>query len=162
MHADLAAQYDAGIGLANEAQSVALRRVFAQAISDRRRTAAERQKPAGRGKLVAIGHGVRDLLGGSIVLLCGGDDAQRDQIAVGRGMGDVAGAQERRLREAPPHTAEVIGSPWNSVGPGSARALGIGWREEHVGPFGVEMHVVPGDIFVRHRAGRRMRGYVLD
>ena len=125
MHADLAAQYDAGIGLANEAQSVALRRVFAQAISDRRRTAAERQKPAGRGKLVAIGHGVRDLLGGRIVLLRGGDDAERDQIAVGRGMGDVAAGEKRRLRKAPPHPPEVVRSPRDSIGPRCAVALGV-------------------------------------
>src|SRR5262249_31352707 len=61
VHADLATNDDAGIGLANKAQRVALARVFAQAIPDRRGTAAERQKSPSSGKIFAIGPSVRDL-----------------------------------------------------------------------------------------------------
>src|SRR6516225_4662537 len=49
VHADLATDNDAGIGLANEPQGVALERVFAQAIAERRGATTKGQKPAVRG-----------------------------------------------------------------------------------------------------------------
>jgi hypothetical protein len=63
VHADIATDDHAGLGLANHAQRVTFGRVLAQAITDCRRTSAKRQKPAGRGEVVAVGHRVRDLLG---------------------------------------------------------------------------------------------------
>src|SRR5262249_60052013 len=60
VHADLAADDDAGVGLTDQAQCVSFARVFAQPIADRRTTAAKCQKPPGDSEMVALGHGVAD------------------------------------------------------------------------------------------------------
>ena len=73
-------------------------------------------------------------------------------------MGDVAGGEERRRREEPPHAAEVVAAFRRDIGPG--RAVGLPQRD--VLPSRVAKHIVPGDIFVDHRAGRGMGGHVVD
>src|SRR5271155_3496942 len=77
-------------------------------------------------------------------------------------MGDVAGAQKGRRGKEAPHARQVVGALRHDIGPRDAFALGIGWADRDLLPGRVEMEVVPGDIFVDHRARRRMRRYVLD
>src|SRR6516164_8078424 len=71
MHADLAAEHDAGIGFADQPQGIALTRVFAKAITDRCRAAAKGQKPPGAGDLLAIGERIGDLLRCSVAFFNG-------------------------------------------------------------------------------------------
>ena len=46
--------------------------------------------------------------------------------------------------------------------PRRAVSARIGWREQRVSPFGIEMAIVPGDVLVHHRACRRMGCHVID
>jgi hypothetical protein len=62
MHADLASDDHAGIGLADQPQRVALAGVFAKAITDCRGAAAKSEKPPGAGDLLAISERIVDLL----------------------------------------------------------------------------------------------------
>ncbi len=162
MHADLAADDDAAIGLAHQLQRGAFGWILAHAGADRRGAAAEGQEMPGAGDHLAVAGGVGDLLGGDVALLDRGLHAERDHMPVTRGMGDVAGAQEGRGGEEAPHAREVVGALRHDIGPRDAFALGIGRADRDLLPGRVEMEVVPGDIFVDHRAGRRMRRHILD
>ena len=108
VHADLAAQGDARLGTADDLERHPVGRIVAQPEADRRRAGGEGQEPAGAGDLGAIGLGVGDLLGRGLVQADRMQHAERDHVAVGRRVGDVAGAEEGRRREALAHAHEVV------------------------------------------------------
>src|SRR6516162_7200563 len=95
------------------------------ALADNRGTAAKGQKTAGAGDLLAIGQRLGDLMVGGADGLRGGQYAELDQIAVGRGMSDVTGAEKRRLGKGPAHAEQVGGALWQSIGPWHPPARGI-------------------------------------
>jgi len=162
VHADLAADDEAGIGLADEPQRRALAGVLAQAVADRRGAGREREEAPGAGDEVAERGSVRDLIRRDVSLVGRVEDAQRDEVAVGRGVRDVAGAQERRRREAAAHPPQVVGAPGQDEGARDAAPLGVGRRQDHVLPFRVEVAIVPGRVFVHRRARRRVHRDVVD
>ena len=88
-------------------------------------------------------------------------DAESDQAAIGRRVGDVAGAEERRGGKAATHCDEIFRSLRQDIAPGHALAVGIGRGEQAVLPFRIEVAVVPGDVFLDHRARSGMRGDVI-
>ena len=92
MHPQPAADDHPGIGLADELQRDALLRVGMHALADDRGAAAIGQKAPGAGDPPAISFGLGDLLIRGVVRLGRGQNAELDQVAVGRGVGDVAGA----------------------------------------------------------------------
>ena len=162
MHADPAIDDNAGIGLAHQLQRGTLGRVFPHPETDRRGAAAEGQKAAGRGDHLAIGRRIGDLLRGDVALLHRGQDTHRDQMAVGGCVRDVAGRLKDRLREGPAHADQIVGGFWQDTGPRGTPALRGGRSEQDVLPFRIEVTVVPGDVFLDHRACRRMGGDILD
>ena len=116
----------------------------------------ERQEAAGADDVLAIGFGVVDLLRRDIALLHLAQDAECDQMPIGRRVRDVARAEECRRREAASHADEIVRAFRQHIAPGHASAFRM--TSCHVG---IEMPVVPGDIFIDHRARRRMRGDVI-
>src|SRR6202043_2791504 len=60
------------------------------------------------------------------------------------------------------HPREVVGALRHDIGPRDAFAFGDGLADRDLLPGRVEMEVVPGDVFVDHRAGRRISGHVFD
>ena len=162
MHAEPAADDHPGIGLADELQRDPLLRVGVHALADDRGTAAKGQKAPGAGDPLAIRHRLGDLMVRGVRRLRGGQHAELDQIAVGRGVGDVAGAQERRLGKGPAHAEQILGALRQHVGPRHPLAAGIGRRQQQVLPFGIEVAVVPEGIFLDHRLRCGVGGHVLD
>ena len=120
------------------------------------------RKRPGTGDVVSIRQRVVDLLGRDVMLLYVAKDAQRDQAAIGRRMGDVAGAEERRRGKALAHRDKVAGGLWQNVAQRRAVALRIRRRKQAVLPRGIEVAIVPGDVFIDHGSCRRMRCDVLD
>ena len=162
VHAHLAADDDARVGLADQTQRNALARVLAHAVADRGGAGREREKAPGAGDRVAMPRGVRDLLRRDVALLDRVEDAERDQVAVGGSVRDVAGALERRLGEAAAHPAQVVGAARQDVRPGDAAARTIGGRQDDILPLRVGVTVVPRDVLVHRRARGRMDRDVLD
>jgi len=158
MHADLAADDDPGIGLAHDLQRRSLGRVFAHPGADRRGAAAKRQKPPGLGNHRPVAGGVGDLLGRHALLLGRGENAERDHVAIAWRVGDVAGGQERRRRKEAAHAAEVVDALRRNIGPGGL----VGRPQCGLLPGRVANEIVPGDVFVDHRARRRVGGHVVD
>ena len=105
VHADLAADDDARVGLVHEPERDPFGRVGPHTIADRRRAGRERQEPPGAGDPLAVRRRARDLLGRHVTLLDRVEDAERDQVAVRGRVRDVAGAQKGRRREALAHRA---------------------------------------------------------
>jgi hypothetical protein len=89
-----------------------------------------------------------------------GQDSERDQVAIGRSVGDVAGVDEQRLGERTPHGDQILGGFWHNVRPGGRFTVGRRRGDQDVLPGRVEVAVVPGDIFPDHRLCRRMRRHI--
>jgi hypothetical protein len=68
-------------------------------LTNDRDAAATCEKPAGSRDHLAVGHSLGDPLLRGVAGLHGGQHAERDQIAVGRRVRDVARAQKYRFRE---------------------------------------------------------------
>src|SRR5437660_2872139 len=83
-------------------------------------------------------------------------------MAIGRGVGNVTGADEDRLGEGPAHADQIFAGFRQDIGPGARFMAGCRRGEEDVLPVGVEVPVVPGDVFLDHRAGRRVRRDIRD
>jgi hypothetical protein len=107
MHADLAAEEYAGIGLAYDFDRRPLGRVLAQAVADRGGASRERQKPASIGNQLAVGGGVGDLCWIRVLLIDGAEYAQRDQIPISRRVRDVARRRKRGSTEAVRHPRQI-------------------------------------------------------
>ena len=75
---------------------------------------------------------------------------ERDQIAVGRRVGDVSSAQKHRFRERPAHADQIRDTLRGHIGPRHPLSVGVCRRQQHL-PRGVEMAVVPGGVFLDHR-----------
>ena len=120
-----------------------------------------RKRPV-RAMSLAIRQRIVDLLRRGIACLHLAEDAECDQTAIGRRVGDVAGAEERRRGEASSHRDEIVGGLRQHVAPGQAIAAASGGAEQTVLPRRIEVAVVPGDVFVDHRARRGMRGDIVD
>ncbi len=113
MHADLAADDDAPVGLADELHRGAFGRVSAHSGADRRGAAAEGQKPPGAGDHLAVARGVGDLLRRNFALFDRSLHAERDHVAVARGVGDVAGAEKvvaEKNRPMPARSSAFFGT----------------------------------------------------
>ena len=162
MHPDLAADHEPRVGLAHEREREALAGVFAHAIADRRGAGRERQEPAGARDHLAIPGGIRDLFGRDVALLDRVEDTERDEVAVGGRVGDVAGALKGRRGEAAPHRAQVLDAPGEHEGPRRAGSARVGRPQDDVVPLRVEVAVVPGDVLVHGGASGRVHGDVLD
>ena len=162
MHADLAAEYEARIGFADDPECGALAGVFAHAVADRRGTGRKGQKTPGVGDQLAIGGGIADLFWREIGLLGGAQNAKRDQLAIGRRMRQVAGAEKGSLGKALPHSSEVFGGLRSNITPRQPVATRVRRRQDDVPPLGIKVEIVPGGIFVDDRAGGGVRGDVLD
>ena len=79
-------------------------------------------------------------------------------MAVGRCVGDVAGTEERGGGEAAAHADQVVGAVRQQVGRAASRQS----PSTVSGPGRIGMAIVPGDIFVDHRACGGMRRDVVD
>jgi hypothetical protein len=162
VHADLAADDHARVGLAHEREREPFGRIRPHAVADRRGTGRERQESPGAGDPIAVGSSVRDLLGRDVALLGRVEDAERDQVAVRGRVRDVAGGQERRRGKALAHRAQVLKALRQREGPGAASATGVGRRQQDVLPLRIEVTVVPRDVLVDGRPRGRVHGDVLD
>src|SRR5262249_38340623 len=156
------ADHHALVRLAYDLERAALGGILAQAIADGGGTGRKGEETTGTGNQRTIRFGVGRLLRRSLARVDGELHAERDQMAVSRRMGDVARAQEGRLRKASPHAGKVVGAAWNEVAQRRPGPVAVGRREQGVLPFGVEVAVVPADIFLDHRPGGGMRRDVLD
>jgi len=105
VHADLAAQHEAGAGLADYAKRCPLVGVLAEAVADGGRAGREREEAPGAGERVAIRRRARALLGRDLALPDHVLDAERDEVPVARRVGHVARGQEDRRGVAPAHRA---------------------------------------------------------
>jgi hypothetical protein len=76
VHADPAADHQAGVGLADDPERGALARVLAQAMADRGAAAGKGEEPLGTGNQIAVGGGIGDLLRRDIPLLHRGKDTE--------------------------------------------------------------------------------------
>ena len=161
MHAEPAANDETGVRLAHKLQRDAVGGVGLEALADDRRAAAIGNEAAGARDYVAIGERVIELLLRDILRLHGGQDAECDQIAVGRVVRDVAGAEERRARERPAHADQIFLCARDGESPGRG-IVRVGRREQHVPPFGIPVTVVPGGVFLDNRARRGMPRHILD
>ncbi len=157
VHADLAAQHHARVGLPHDAQRGAIGGIGAHAIADGGGARGECEEAAGADDLLAIRFGIVDLLRRGIALLHLAEDAECDQMPIGWRVRDVAGAEEGRRREAASHADEIVRALRQHVAPGQAVS-----GQDDVLPRGIEMPVVPGNVFIDHGARRRMRGDVVD
>ena len=157
VHADLAADHQPLIGLAHDAEGGALGRILPHAIADRGTAAAEREEPLGARDHLAIGGGIGDLPGRDIALLYRGQQAERDHMAIGRRVGDVARAEERCGGKAATHADKVVRAARHEVGKWHAIVA-----EHGIGPGRIGMAIIPGDIFIDHRAGGGMGRDVVD
>ena len=109
MHADLAAEHDAGIGFAHNLKA----RRSAGFSRIRSRSSGRRRKTSETARSRRSSHG-----NGAALATCSadtpaprrGEDAERDHVAIGWGVGDVAGGQKGRGRKEPAHAAEVVGA----------------------------------------------------
>ena len=115
VHADLAADHQALVGLLDDLERRSLGGILAQAIADGRGTGGEGEEAAGARDQRAIGLGIGALLGRGVALVDHGLDAHGDQMAVGRRMGDVAGAEEGGGGEAAAHAGEILGGARHHV-----------------------------------------------
>jgi hypothetical protein len=137
-----------------------LGRVLAHAVADRRTATTEGQEPLGAGDHFPIGGGIGDLPRRDIPFLYRSQQAECDQVPVGRRVGDVACAEEGGGGKAATHADKVVRAPGHQVGKWCAGIVKHG-----VGPGGVGMTVVPGDVLIDHRAcggmGRDVVGQAL-
>ena len=123
-------------------------------MADRRGARGERQEAAGACDMRSIGLGMG---GGGAGQSHGMQHPEGDQVAVGRGVGDVAGAQEGGGGEALAHAHQVAGAARDDV---ADRGFGLG--QQQVAPCWIRVTVVPDYVFFHHRAGCRMGGDVVD
>jgi hypothetical protein len=86
VHAELAADDEAGIGFPYDLQRRPLTRVLAHAVADRRSAAAESQKSPAAGDQLAIAGCSSDLLRRDVAFLNRAEQAESDQ-AIARRMG---------------------------------------------------------------------------
>ena len=135
VHADLAAHHDARLGAADDLERDPIGGILAQPIADRRRARREGEEAPATRDLRAICLGVGGLLGRRLVQIDRMQDAERDQMAIGGRVGDVAGAEEGRGREALAHAHEIIGGARHEIvdrppfGPNSVSfQAGSSWR----------------------------------
>ncbi len=161
MHTEPARNHDPGIGLAHQLERDPVGRIGAQALADDRGAPAIRQKTAGAGDIVAIGRRRGNVLGRCVAGLRRGQHPECNQIAVGRRVRNVAGAQKNRLGKGPAHADQIGAGFWRDIGPGHGLAVCRMGRQQELAPFWVEMAVVPGAIFVDHGARRRVAGNVV-
>jgi len=162
MHADFAADDETAIGFPDYLERRPLARVFAHAGADRRRTCREGQKAARLGDEVAIRGGVGDLFWRGVALLRRAEHAQCDELAVSRRVRQIAGREKRRRRKAAAHRDEILGFPRQDISPRHALALLVGQGQNNVLPLGIEMAVVPGNIFFHDTTSSRVFGNVVD
>src|SRR4029434_209570 len=100
----------------------------------------EREEAPRFGDGVAIPDRRGDLLGRDVALVDGVLDAQGDEIAVSRRVGDVAGAQEGGGRKGAAHRPELRGALRADEGPGRPGSLRIVRRAERVAlPLGTSV-----------------------
>jgi hypothetical protein len=161
MHPQLAADDDPGIGLAHQFERNTVARVRAHSLADDRGAAAKGEKSAGAGDQFAIRHRLGNLLFGDVVRLHCGQHAERDQIAVGRGVGDVAGAQKRRFREGSAHADQILDAFRQHIAPRDPLSTGIRRGQQHLLPSRIEMAVVPGGVFLDHRPCGGVGGHIV-
>src|SRR6202012_3022468 len=64
--------------------------------------------------------------------------------------------------EAAAHTGKVVSTSGHDIGDRRGRGAGGARHQHHILPGGVEVPIVPGNVFVHHWAGCRMGGDVLD
>ena len=69
--------------------------------------------------------------------LDGVEDAERDQVAIGRGVGDVPSGREDGGGKGPPHPTEIVGALRHDERHRQALPMGIGRRQQDVIPGGV-------------------------
>ena len=162
VHADLAADDHAGVGLAHELERDTLARVLAHAVADRGSARREGEEAPRAGDEVAIPGGVRDLLGRHVTLVDRVEDSERDQVAVRGRVRDVAGAQEGRGREAASHRPQVLSALRDDKAQWRTGALGVRRCQDDALPLRVEVAIVPGHVLVHRPARGRMDGDVLD
>ena len=92
----------------------------------------------------------------------GVEDAQRNQVAIGGGVGDVPSGGEDRGGKGPPHPTQVVGALRHEKRQGYAFPIGIGRRQQDVLPRRVAMMVVPAGIVIHYGTGGRMRRQIID
>ncbi len=162
MNAKPAADDDPRIGFTNQLQRHSVLRIGTHPLPDDRSAAAVGDEPSGAGDHGAIGERVFGLLRGNVLRLDRGQDAECDQIPVGGVVRDVAGGEEHGLRERAAHPLHVSGRPRQHEGPRDALAIGPGGRQQRILPRRVDVAVVPGHVFLDHRAGCWVGRHVSD
>jgi len=162
VHADLAAQDEAGVGLADHAKRRPLDRILAETVADGGGPRGEREEPSGPDDQVAVAGRAGKLLWRHFALEDHVADAERDEVAVPRRMGHVPRGQEGRGGIAPPHRAEIARALRRGEGPGRALPPGVERAEDDRLPLGIVVAVVPRDVLLHHGTGGGMNRHVLD
>ncbi len=162
VHADPAAQHQPRVRLPHDAQRGALGGVGAEAGPDGGRARREGEEPPRARDLVAVRGRGGGLRGRDVAPADHVVDAERDQVAVGRRVRDVARGLEQRGRAGAAHRAQVVRRPGHREGPRSPDASRVGRGQQPLLPRGVVVAVVPEGVLVHHRAGGGVHGDVLD
>ncbi len=102
-----------------------------------------------------------NLLLGDVALFNRAEQTKRNEVTRARGVSDIAGAQKRGGGKKAAHAAEVFSTLRDDVGPGHGVGMGIGRTQGDVLPRGIEMQIVPSDVFVHHGTRGRMGGHVV-
>ena len=162
MHTNLATHHDAGIGFFAQTQRRPVGWVVTKAIANRRSASGKGEETTSCGQPVPILRRRCDTVRRGVAALHDVENTQRNQVAVSGCVGHVPGAEKERRGKRPPHPTQVIGTLRHEKRNGQAFPVGVGWHQQDVLPLRVEVTIVPGDIIIDHRAGRRMRRHVID
>ena len=160
VHLDLAADHDAVGGVADQAHGGAVVLVRTEARADERSAAGVGQEPAALGQRLQVVPGHLDFLIGFAHPGKDVQQAQGDQRAVGRGVGDVSAAGEMGCADGLAQVSEIVGGFRRGEQDGLAVAAFVRLRQKCVLPFGVEVAVIPGRVLVHHGRCERVGGDV--